>query len=61
MVTVCTGHERQQILHTIRFRTQGQDGDAQTGHVLLVLNIPIAGKQHFPPAFGKREEFSVLL
>src|SRR5947199_305434 len=55
------GHQRQQILHAIRFRTKDQHGDTPPGHVLLVLDIPIAGEQYIPLALSKRKELAVLL
>ncbi len=55
------GHQRQQILHAIRFGTQDQDGHTPPGHVLLVFDISIAGEQHIPSALGKRQKLAVLL
>src|SRR5438128_10691566 len=54
-------HEWQQILHVIRFRAKDQDRHTAPGHVLLVLDIPIAREQDIPSALSKRQELAVLL
>jgi len=55
------GHQRQQVLHAIRFRARDQDGDTPPSRALLVLDIPIAGVQYIPPALSKRKELAVFL
>ena len=47
------GHQRQQVLHAIRFRAKDRDRDTPSRHVLLVLDIPIAGEQYIPSALSK--------
>jgi hypothetical protein len=54
-------HERQQILHAVRFRAEDQDGDIPASHFLLVFDIPVAGEQHIPLTFRKRKKLAVLL
>ena len=49
------GHHRQQILHSIRFCTKNQNGHTPSTHVLLMLDIPIAGEEYIPLSLGKRE------
>src|SRR5258708_31136768 len=54
-------HERQQILHAIRFRAKDQNRHTPPGHVLLVLDVPIASEQNIPSALSKFQELAVLL
>ena len=55
------GHDRQQVPHAIRFRTEDQNRDAPQIHVLLVFYVLIAGKEYIPSALSERKKLTVLL
>ena len=43
------------------FSRRNYNRDIPALDILLMLYVPVAGKQHIPPAFGEEEEFTILL
>jgi hypothetical protein len=49
-----------QILQAIRASPHNHNGDAPTGHVLLILDSFVDGDQHIKKGIGQGQEFTVL-
>ncbi len=52
-------HKWQKILYAIRFGAQDYDRNAASSHVLLILDVSIAGEQDFPTPFGNGQKLAV--
>ena len=55
------GHKWQQILRAIGLGAQDDDRDTASTHVLLILDIAIAGEKDVPAALGNGQKFAVSL
>ena len=50
-------HQWQEILHAIGLGAQDYDGNAAASHVLLILDVAIAGEKYVPAAMVKSSPF----